>query len=107
MAEVRLLRDETEEKAAELERALERLHRLTTRAEGRVIRPAITNADLPSLPSATDGPTIRPPDEELMLRVAQMALAGRNRREITAALRKTYGIDDPKAILDRVLGSSV
>lgn len=44
--------------------------------------------------------------DEALLRAAQMAVAGSERPEIEAALRREFGVDEPAAIVDQILGST-
>lgn len=47
-----------------------------------------------------------PVREEALLRATQMAVAGRSRAEIETALGVEFGIADPAAVLDQILGRS-
>jgi hypothetical protein len=43
--------------------------------------------------------------DEGLVEATQMALAGKPRAEIEATLRRSYGVEDPAPIVDRILGS--
>jgi len=94
LAEVRRLQEETKAKAAELDRALDRLRDLT-------------EAGLDELEQRR--PRVVPPRHEVpndaVLRATRMAVAGSSREAIEAELREDFGITDPAAILDDVLGA--
>ena len=44
--------------------------------------------------------------EEPLLRATQMAVEGTERAEIERTLRREFGVDEPNAIVDRILGPS-
>lgn len=47
-----------------------------------------------------------PSSDEALLRATQMAIAGRSRGDIAEQLRSEFGLQDPTAVLDQVLGPS-
>jgi hypothetical protein len=46
----------------------------------------------------------RSKQDAVMLRATEMAIAGRRREEIAAALKSEYGVSDPNQVLERILG---
>ncbi len=102
---------------AELDATVDRLRDAARRRVGgggqpRLSAPAPVPAPPPA-PAPNERPTSAPepepeaagvPDEGLV-EATQMALAGKPRTEIEATLRRSYGVDDPAPIVDRILGS--
>ena len=102
VADVKRLRWEAEDKATELDQAIERLRTLTDRAERS---PAVASAPVPARrplrPVAS--PENRAP-EEALLRATRMAVSGSARSEIEATLREEYDVPDAGRIVEQILG---
>ncbi len=64
--------------------------------------PAAAPTAYPGTASAPDAPA----SEEALLRATQMAVSGSSRGEIEATLREDFGIADPSALVNGILGSN-
>jgi len=103
-ARIRRLATDTEELAGELAGILERSEnddrRVTAAAE-----PVRAGAAAPTKIASREGGGEKAGDQERALLLAtQMAVAGIGLQEIEAALHRDIGIEDPSALIDRVMG---
>jgi hypothetical protein len=86
--------------ASALVEALEQARRsLVGFAQGVEQRP-----DAPTPEPPTDTPPPERIPEQATLRATQMAVAGVERTEIEVMLRTEFGVEDPAAVIDRMLG---
>jgi hypothetical protein len=56
-------------------------------------------------PEAGNAKPAEPVGEEPLLRATQMAVAGASRADIEEALRTEFGVSDPAAVADEILGA--
>jgi hypothetical protein len=110
-------RSSLRERAAELEREIERvlavIGQLADAAEDEAPRAAQGDRTKPPLavayPGSGDAHERRGPEaatEEALLRATQLAVAGSRRADIEAALRAEFGLDDPAGVVDEILGDA-
>ena len=102
LADVKRLRQEAEEKASELDKALARLQRLMDQdpaSAPQAPRPVAVPQPLRRVGEPANGR-----GNETLLRVTQMAVAGESRSDIEATLRDEYGVDEPASLVAQVLG---
>jgi hypothetical protein len=66
--------------------------------------PGPSEGDEPPAPGNEGRFTRGTPSEEPLLRATQMAVAGSARDEIEQALRREFGLEEPRPIVDQILG---
>jgi hypothetical protein len=73
-------------------------------AEKRQARRGAAPAEAPPRGRKERNSERRSRQDAVMLRATEMAIAGRRREEIAAALKSEHGVSDPDQVLDRILG---
>ena len=102
LADVKRLRQEAEQKASELDKALARLQLLMDQDppnEPEVRRPVAVPQPLRPVAEPGNGEV-----DEALLKATQMAVAGGSRSDIEATLRDEYGVTEPARLVAQVLG---
>jgi hypothetical protein len=102
------LNDEVEAMRAELDRAANRIRSLSageSAAKPEPPAPRLVDESSRAGQARAESPPATAGPPEALLRAAQLAVAGKERSEIEAALRAELDVADPASIVDSILGN--